>query len=167
MCSSTPALHKARMLPRSWWPARLNSVRVFISHGIRNYHLACQVTGKPCLEKSSARFPLCALDQHQARVSPARLQAHPVRRNMPELPPTLLCRGPDHAPRSNVSQWLRASHGKFTRSGRQIMPPATNNGSGVGEQKTVARLTSSATLLAPETDVPCPWEAADVACNGR
>lgn len=45
--------------------------------------------------------------------------------------------------------------------------PATSNGSGVGEQETVACLTSSATLLVPETDVPCTWEAVNVARNGH
>lgn len=95
-------------------------------------------------------------------------QAHPFHRNMPELPPTLLCRGPDLPPGPSVSQWLRASPSRLTRSSSQfVRAPATNNGSGVGEQKTVACLTSSATLLAPETDVPCTWETADVAPNGR
>lgn len=80
-------------------------------HCTTHPHLACQVTRKTCLEKLSPcptphLFPI----NDKSFFYPERLQAHPVIRNMPELPPTLLCRGPDLAPRPNVvSQWLRDS----------------------------------------------------------
>lgn len=99
--SSTP--HKARKHPRSsWQSARLNSVRVIISHGTN-----IPPFGLPSDQKALPRVALgvslsTPTPFHSIKIEPAlppaRLQAHPVHRNMPELPPTLLCRGPDLAP---------------------------------------------------------------------